>query len=112
MNHILIIAEHDGQALNPSTSKCVSCARTVGGDIDIALLGTGLENVANEAAAIEGVNAVICVEADHLAAPLAVNHAGEIIALAAGYTHLLGPSTTYGKDVMPRNPVGHQTIAG
>ena len=102
MNNILIIAEHDGQALNPGTAKCVSCARAVGGNIDIALLGADLEAVAGEAAAIEGVNAVIRVEADHLAAPLAVNHANEVVALAGDYTHLLGPSTTYGKDLVPR----------
>ncbi|MBT8117882.1 MAG: FAD-binding protein [Gammaproteobacteria bacterium] len=102
MNKILIIAEHDGQELNPSTAKCVSCGGAFSGDIDILLLGHGTSAAATQAAAIEGVNAVIQVEADHLAAPLAVNHAAEVIALADGYTHLLGPSTTYGKDLMPR----------
>ena len=28
-NRILIIAEHDGAALNPSVAKCVACAATI-----------------------------------------------------------------------------------
>jgi electron transfer flavoprotein alpha subunit len=102
MSKILIIAEHDGEQLNPSTAKCVSCAQAIGGEIDILVLGQAPDAVAAEAAAIDGVQGVVVVDAEHLAAPLAVNHAREIVALAADYTHLLGPSTTYGKDIMPR----------
>jgi electron transfer flavoprotein alpha subunit len=102
MSKILIIAEHDGDRLNPSTAKCVSCAAAIGGDIDIALIGQDVAGVASEAAAIAGVGTVIAVEAAHLSTPLAVNHAEEIVALAGDYTHLIGPSTTYGKDLMPR----------
>ena len=42
------------------------------------------------------------VDAEHLAAPLAANWAAEAVALAGDYTHLLGPSTTLGRDLMPR----------
>ncbi|MBT8059300.1 MAG: FAD-binding protein [Gammaproteobacteria bacterium] len=102
MSKILIIAEHDGQSLNISTAKCVSCAAAIGGDIDIAVLGSSIDGVAAEAAALDGVSAVVAVNADHLAAPLAVNWAAEAVALAAGYSHVLGPSTTLGRDLMPR----------
>ncbi len=102
MSRILILAEHDGSRLNPSTAKCVSCAASFGGEIDVLLLGDSLGEIAAEAAGIEGVGAVITVEAEHLAAPLAVCHAVELVALAESYTHVLGPSTTYGKDVLPR----------
>jgi electron transfer flavoprotein alpha subunit len=102
MSRILIIAEHDGQSLNMSTAKCVNCAQAIGGDIDVAVFGSGIEAVAAEAAALESVNAVIAVDADHLGAPLAVNWASEAVALAADYSHVLGPSTTLGRDLMPR----------
>ena len=102
MSKILIIAEHDGKSLNISTAKCVSCAAAIGGDIDIAVLGSSIDGVAAEAAALDGVSAVVAVNADHLAAPLAVNWAAEAVALAAGYSHVLGPSTTLGRDLMPR----------
>ncbi len=102
MSRILIIAEHDGQSLNVSTAKCVTCAQAIGGDIDIAVFGKGIEAIAAEAAALESVASVIAVDAEHLAAPLAANWAAEALALADGYSHLLGPSTTQGKDLMPR----------
>ena len=99
---ILIIAEHDGRALNVSTARTVSCATTIGGDIDIAVLGQGIDAIAQEAATLQGVSNVIAIEAEHLAAPLAANLAPEIASLADGYSHVLAPSTTFGKDVLPR----------
>jgi len=102
MNKILIIAEHDGEHLNPSTARCVSCAAAIGGDIDILVLGHGLDAIAAEAAALAGVNRVLVTEAAHLAAPLAVNWAAESAPAAQAYTHLLGPSTTFGRDLVPR----------
>lgn len=102
MSKILIIAEHDGQALNLSTAKCVSCAQAIGGEIDIAVLGKSVEDIATQAAALAGVSKVICVSADHLEHALAENWAPEVVALASDYTHVLGPSTTFGKDLTPR----------
>ena len=102
MSKILIIAEHDGQSLNISTAKCVTCAQAIGGHIDIAVIGSGIETIAAEAASLESVAKVIAVDAEHLSAPIAANWANEVLAIADGYTHLLGPSTTLGKDLMPR----------
>lgn len=102
MSNILIIAEHDGETLNASTAKCVSCAQAIGGDIDVAVLGDNVDAVAGQAAALDSVRKVITVSAGHLAAPLAANLAPEIVELAADYSHVLGPSTTFGRDLMPR----------
>ena len=102
MSKILIIAEHDGSALNIATAKCVTCAAAIGGEIEIAVLGQGIDGVAAEAAALEGVTRVVAVDADHLAAPLAANWAAEAVSLAADCSHVLGPSTTLGRDLMPR----------
>jgi len=102
MSSILIMAEHDGQTLNLSTAKCASCAQAIGGEVDIAVLGHQLDAVSGQAAALGGVRKVIAVDAPHLADPLAVNWAPEIVKLAADYTHVLGPSSTLGRDVMPR----------
>ena len=102
MSRILIIAEHDGQALNISTAKCVSCAKAIGGEIDVAVFGNGIDAVAAEVAALDSVGTVFAVSAEHLEAPLAANWAAETLSMAEGYSHLLGPSTTLGKDLMPR----------
>jgi electron transfer flavoprotein alpha subunit len=102
MSKTLIIAEHDGQTLNPSTLKCVSCASALGHDIDIVVMGAAIGEIAAEAATIDGVSGVIAIDAGHLAQPVAANHAAEVVAIADGYSHILGPSTTYGRDLMPR----------
>jgi electron transfer flavoprotein alpha subunit len=102
MSNILIIGEHDGHTLNLATAKCVRCAQAIGGDIDIVLFGSGIESIAAEAAALASVRKVIAVNADHLATPLAANWAPEAVALAGDYSHVLGPSTTLGRDLMPR----------
>lgn len=102
MSKTLIIAEHDGQTLNPSTQKCASCATALGHDFDIVVLGAAIGGIAAEAATTAGVSGVIAIDAAHLAQPVAANHAAEVLAIADGYSHILGPSTTYGRDLMPR----------
>ncbi len=102
MSRTLIIAEHDGQNLNPSTAKCAKCANAIGHEFDIVVIGSSVGDIANQAAAIDGAGSVIAIDADHLANPLAINHAAEVVAMADGYSHIFGPSTTYGRDLMPR----------
>ncbi len=103
MPKVLIIAEHDGESLNPSIPKCVSCAREIdGATIEIAVFAKSGDAVAAEAAAVEGVNRVLMVENDANAHALAAVLAPQVAALADGYTHIFGPSTTFGKDLMPR----------
>jgi electron transfer flavoprotein alpha subunit len=103
MSKILVIAEHDGARLNPSTSKCVSCASKIAGStIDVLVLATDGAAVASQAAAIAGVGKVLVAENAANVEPLAAVLAPQAAKLAAGYTHVFGPSTTFGKDLMPR----------
>jgi len=103
MSKILVIAEHDGAKLNPSTSKCVSCASKVGGaSIDVLVLATDGSAVASQAAALAGVGKVLVADNAANAESLAAVLAPQVAKLAAGYTHVFGPSTTFGKDLMPR----------
>jgi len=103
MHKVLIIGEHDGKALNPAALKCVTCAKTIpDAEITVALLGADTAAVAAQAAAIAGVKAVLRVDRAENAHPLAAIFAPQIAALAADYTHLFGPSTSFGKDLMPR----------
>ena len=103
MAKILIVAEHANGKLNPATSKCVACASTIGGaEIDVAVFAVNAQDVASQAAAIQGVRRVLKVENPANAEPLAAVLAPQAAALAANYTHVFGPSTTYGKDLMPR----------
>ena len=103
MARVLIVAEHDGQALNASTAKCVACAASFEPSaIDIAVLARDGGAVAAQAAALEGVTGVIRVDHPANEFAMAAVAAPQIAELAADYTHVFGPSTTFGKDLMPR----------
>jgi electron transfer flavoprotein alpha subunit len=103
MTKVLVIAEHTGGKLNPATAKCVSCASQIeGAEIDVAVLAADAGEVAARAAEIAGVKRVLKVEHSANAEPIAAIQAPQIVALASEYTHILGPSTTFGKDLMPR----------
>jgi electron transfer flavoprotein alpha subunit len=103
MASILIIGEHDGKALNPATLKCVTCAHTLAeATISIALLGADTAAVAAQAAQIPGVARVLRVDRPENAHPLAATFAPQVAALAAQFTHVFGPSTSFGKDLTPR----------
>jgi electron transfer flavoprotein alpha subunit len=100
---ILIVAEHDGARLNPSTAKCVSCAKSIeGAEIVVAVCAADAAAVASQAAQLQGVSRVLKVENAANAHLLAAVVAPQVAALAKDCSHVLGPSTTFGKDVMPR----------
>jgi electron transfer flavoprotein alpha subunit len=104
MSKILIVAEHLNGKLNSSTARCVTCARDLKpGTIDVLVLADAPEAIAAEASKIDGVNKVLCAANPANAHALASAYAPQIAAVAKnGYSHVLAPSTTFGKDVMPR----------
>ncbi|MGH8169293.1 MAG: electron transfer flavoprotein subunit alpha/FixB family protein, partial [Steroidobacteraceae bacterium] len=100
---ILIVAEHDGARLNPATAKCVTCAAGIpDAQITIAVCAADASAVASQAAALEGVVRVLAVDHPANAHLLAATVAPQIAARAGSFSHVLGPSTTFGKDAMPR----------
>lgn len=103
MSRILIVAEHDGAKLNASTAKCVSCARGVpDAEVTILVLAADGTAVATEAAGLAGVKTVLRVDRPENGHALAAVLAPQVAALAGPYSHVFGPSTTFGKDLMPR----------
>jgi electron transfer flavoprotein alpha subunit len=103
MHKILIVGEHDGKTLNPATAKCVTCASGIPeAEITIALFGADTSAVAAQAAGLTGVKAVLRVDRPENMHPLAAILAPQVASLAEPYTHVFGPSTSFGKDLMPR----------
>ena len=103
MSKILVVAEHEGGNLNPSTPKCVTCASHIpGATVDVLVLAADGAAVASQAAALSGVAKVLVVNNPANDHPLAAVLAPQIARIAESYTHVFGPSTTFGKDVMPR----------
>ena len=103
MTKILIIAEHDGETLDAATAKTVSGALPMGAEAtDVVVFAASAAAVAKQAAALAGVDRVLTVEGDDFVHPTAARLAPEVAALASDYSHVLAPSTTFGKDLLPR----------
>ena len=102
MSKVLIVADHLNGQLNSAVARCVSAAKAIdGARIDIVVLAADAAPIAAQAAAIAGVDKVIAVSDGAFDALIAQSVAPTVAALAAGYTHVFGPSTSFGKDVMP-----------
>jgi electron transfer flavoprotein alpha subunit len=99
---ILIVAEHADGKLNAGIAKVVAAAQKIGGEIHIVVLADDGKAVADQAAQIDGVSKVLLVQGAANAQALAVNLAPQVASLAAAYSHVLVPGTTFGKDLAPR----------
>ena len=98
----LVIAEHDNASLKGSTHHTVTAATQCGGDVHILVAGSACGPAAAAAAQIAGVSKVLVADAAHFADGLAENVAAQVLAIAAGYSHILAPATAYGKNILPR----------
>ena len=98
---ILVLAEHNNAELNPATLNTVAAAAEIGGDIHVLVAGSGCSSVADEAAKVAGVSKVLCADSAEYANGVAENMIPLIMSVVDGYSHLMAPATTYGKNIMP-----------
>lgn len=99
---ILIVAEHDNASIRPAVLNTVTAAQKIGGELHVVVVGHGCRGAAEQAAKINGVAKVFVIESEACAHPLAEEVANVIVPLAKGYSHVLAPATSFGKNVMPR----------
>ena len=99
---ILVLAEHEGGALKAATLNTVTAASRIGGEVHVLVAGSGIGAVAEAASKIAGVAKVLAADAALYAHPLAEPLADLMVGLAKGYSHILAPATTTGKNVAPR----------
>src|SRR5687768_17950144 len=99
---ILVVAEHDNKTVRKATLNAVAAAQKIGGDIHVLVAGHQAADAAKAAAQIAGVSKVLHADAPHLADFLAENVAALVVGIAKGYTHILAPATSNGKNVTPR----------
>ncbi len=99
---ILVIAEHDNQALKPSTLCTLAAAAQIGGDVTLLVAGNGCSAAADAAAKAEGISKVLLADNPAYDHEIAENMAALIVSLAPGYSHILAPATANGKNFMPR----------
>ena len=98
----LVLAEHDNTSLKDGTLNTVTAAMKLDKEVHVLVAGKGCTGVAEAAARIKGVAKVlVCDDAayDH---PLAEGLAPLVKNLANGYSAILAPATTTGKNILPR----------
>ena len=94
---ILVIAEHDNRTLKKATLNALAAAQKIGGDIDVLVAGHQIKDVT-----VGGVRKILQADAPHLADFLAENVASVVLGISKGYSHILAPSTSNGKNILPR----------
>ena len=99
---ILVIAEHDNSELKTATLNTVAAGMAIGGDIDILVAGSDCDSVAESASQVPGVGKVLLANKETYKNSLAENLGNLVVELSEGYTHILAPATTSGKNFMPR----------
>lgn len=98
----LVIAEHNGETVTPSTLSCLTAASKIGGDVSVLISGKNIGNVASSASNIAGVSKILTVDNDAFENPVGEDMANIVKGLAGQYTHVLTPSSNAGKSFIPR----------
>jgi len=99
---VLVVAEHDNKSIRKATLNAVAAAQKLGGEIHVLVAGHQAGDAAKAAAQIAGVKKVLHADAAHLGEFLAENVAALLVGIAKNYSHVLAPSTSNGKNVLPR----------
>jgi electron transfer flavoprotein alpha subunit len=98
----LLIAEHDNTQIKDATNKALSAAAALGGPVHVLVAGQNCRAAADAAARLAGVEKVLLADAPAYEHQLAEPTAALIVSLAGPYDALVAPSTTTGRNVMPR----------
>jgi electron transfer flavoprotein alpha subunit len=98
----LLIAEHDNKVLKDATSKALTAAKAMGGEVHVLVVGKDARAVAEKAAKLDGVTKVLLADSPAYEHMLAEPVAALVVSLAGNYDTIVSPATTTGKNFMPR----------
>jgi electron transfer flavoprotein alpha subunit len=99
---ILVCAEHDNASIKGATLNTVTAAKAIGGDIHVLVAGQNCQAAADAAAKIDGVSKVLVADNAVYGHQLAENISLLVADLGKGYSHVLSPATSNGKNFLPR----------
>ena len=98
----LVIAEHDNNSLKGATLNTIAAATAVSGDVTVIVAGQDIGSVIEEAQTLDGVTKILKCDSEVYANAVAEDLTSLIISNCDGYSHIMAPSTTFGKNLMPR----------
>jgi electron transfer flavoprotein alpha subunit len=98
---VLVIADHDNAVLKAATLNTVTAAVRLG-EVHILVAGNDARGAAGAAATVSGVSKVLLADAPAYAHGLPENLALLAADIGRGYSHVLAPATSFGKNLLPR----------
>jgi electron transfer flavoprotein alpha subunit len=99
---VLVIAEHNNKFLKASTLNTVKAALEIDAEVHVLVCGSNNDEVVKQTSAIEGIIKVLQINDDLIEHQLAEQLSQVLVQISKNYTHILAPSTTFGKNFMPR----------
>ena len=99
---ILVIAEHDNNSLKGATLNTVTAATSLSGDVAILVAGSNIDSVVAECQTLDNVSKILKCDSETYVNAIAEDISSLVLANCDGYTHILAPATTFGKNLMPR----------
>jgi electron transfer flavoprotein alpha subunit len=99
---ILVIAEHDNNSLKGATLNTIAAANALSGEVTVIVAGSGIDNVVTESQSLDGVSKILKCDSEVYTNAIAEDLTSLVIANCDGFSHILAPSTTFGKNLMPR----------
>mgnify|MGYP001465616060 FL=1 len=99
---ILVIAEHDNNSLKGSTLNTVAAANALSGDVVVLVAGSNIDSVISECQSLDNVTKVLKCDSEIYSNLIAEDVSALVLANCDGFSHILAPATTFGKNLMPR----------
>ena len=99
---ILVIAEHDNNNLKGATLNTVAAAKELGSEITLLVAGSDVASVTSEAQQLNGVTKILACDDNLYQNSLAEELSNLVVSLAASFSYILAPATTFGKNLLPR----------
>ena len=99
---ILVIAEHDNNSLKGATLNTVTAATSLTGDVAILVAGSNIDAVVSECQTLDNVSKILKCDSETYVNAIAEDLSSLVLANCDGFTHILAPATTFGKNLMPR----------
>ena len=99
---VLVLIEHDNKVVKASSLNTVTAAKKIDQKVHAIVIGENCKKVSEEVSKFDGIEEVLLADNKMHANHLAENMAPLIVEIAKSYTHILAPSSTFGKNIMPR----------
>jgi len=99
---VLVLIEHDNKVVKASSLNTITAAKKIDQKVHAIVIGANCKKVSEEVSKFDGIEEVLLADNKIHANHLAENMAPLIVKIAKNYTHILAPSSTFGKNIMPR----------